>query len=83
MVSFFIDITKIIEQQAIIERQVQQLEAVNKELETFSYSVSHDLRTPLRAVNGYTKMLEEDFSALFDEEGKRILSVVKKTMQKR
>ncbi|MDB5272822.1 MAG: domain S-box protein [Chitinophagaceae bacterium] len=82
LVSFFLDITKIIEQQAIIEQHAQQLEAVNKELEAFSYSVSHDLMTPLRAINGYVKILEEDFYALFDDEGKRVLSAVQKNTKK-
>lgn len=76
LVSFFIDITRIIEQQALIEQHMQQLEIVNKELETFSYSVSHDLRTPLRAIGGYAKMLEEDFDAVLDDEGRRILLAV-------
>lgn len=76
LVSFFIDITKIIEQQAIIEKHLKQLETVNSELEAFSYSVSHDLRAPLRAIDGYTKILEEDFNKLFDDEGKRLLSAV-------
>ena len=82
LVSFFVDITKIIEQQAIIEQHMQQLEAVNKELEAFSYSVSHDLRAPLRAIDGYTKILEEDFNALFDEEGKKALAVVQYNAKK-
>jgi len=76
LVSFFLDITKIIEQQNIIEQHLQQLEAVNRELEAFSYSVSHDLRAPLRAIEGYTKMLEEGFYSLFNDEGKRLLSAV-------
>jgi PAS domain S-box-containing protein len=82
LVSFFVDITKIIEQQAIIEQHAQQLEAVNKELEAFSYSVSHDLRAPLRAINGYTRTLEEDFYNLFDDDGKRVLSAVQSNARK-
>jgi light-regulated signal transduction histidine kinase (bacteriophytochrome) len=76
LVSFFIDITKIIEQQTVIEKHVQQLEAVNKELEAFSYSVSHDLRAPLRAIGGYAKILEEDFYEHLDDDGKKILTAV-------
>lgn len=64
-------------EQKVIERTTQ-FEIVNKELEAFSYSVSHDLRAPLRAVNGYAKMLEEDYESLLDAEGKRLLSVIQK-----
>src|SRR5262249_22569051 len=42
----------------------------------FSYSVSHDLRAPLRAVDGYARMLEEDYAPRLDDEGRRLLEVV-------
>ena len=54
-----------------------QLEAANQELESFSYSVSHDLRAPLRAVDGYAQMLDEDYRAQLDGEGRRLLGVVR------
>lgn len=56
-----------------VEERTAQLANVNKELEAFSYSVSHDLRTPLRAINGYSIMLKEDYDAELDSEGKRIV----------
>jgi len=49
------------------------LELAIKELEAFSYSASHDLRTPLRAVNGYANMLLQDYAPALDDEGKRML----------
>jgi PAS domain S-box-containing protein len=82
LISFFVDISKIIEQQAIIEQHALQLEAVNKELEAFSYTVSHDLRAPLRAIDGYTRVLNEDFNAVLDDEGRKMLSAVLRNAQK-
>jgi PAS domain S-box-containing protein len=60
-----------------VKERTEQLLLSNKELESFSYSVSHDLRTPLRAINGYAKMLEEDYRKVLDNEGKRLLDVIK------
>jgi light-regulated signal transduction histidine kinase (bacteriophytochrome) len=59
-----------------IESQNDQLRKLNKELEAFSYSISHDLRSPLRAIIGYSKMLDEDFHEKLDDEGKRLLGAV-------
>ncbi len=68
-------------EQRVIER-TSQLEAANKELEAFSYSVSHDLRAPLRAIDGFSHMLIEDYADKLDEEGKRLLGIVSSNTQK-
>jgi PAS domain S-box-containing protein len=62
---------------AELESKAAQLEATNKELESFSYSVSHDLRAPLRAIDGFALMLEEDYKDRLDAEGHRFLAVIR------
>ena len=54
----------------------EQLREVNKELEGFSYSVSHDLRAPLRAINGYSKILQEDYATKMDVDGISSLNAI-------
>ena len=63
-------------------QRTAQLEAANKELETFSYSVSHDLRTPLRAIDGYSRILLDEYTDKLDNEGKRLLNVVRDNTRK-
>jgi len=62
-------------EQRVIER-TSQLAAANKELEAFAYSVSHDLRAPLRAISGFTKILSEDYTEKIEAEGQRICNVI-------
>jgi PAS domain S-box-containing protein len=59
-----------------LTRSVNELELANKELESFSYSVSHDLRAPLRAIRGYTKILMEDYAASLEEDARKMMNSV-------
>ncbi len=68
-------------EQKVIERTAQ-LESANKELGSFSYSVSHDLRAPIRAINGYSKILLEDYAHKLDEDGNKVLQSIIHNSQK-
>jgi predicted ATPase/signal transduction histidine kinase/PAS domain-containing protein len=65
-------------EQRVADRTAQ-LESVNTELEAFSYSVSHDLRTPLRAIDGFSHILLDDYTDKLDDEGKRLLKMVRES----
>jgi PAS domain S-box-containing protein len=65
-----------------VERRTADLEAANKELEAFSYSVSHDLRAPLRAVDGFSQAVLEDYGAKLPEEGRRYLQTIREGAQR-
>lgn len=65
-----------------LQKNIIQLEAANSELESFSYSVSHDLRAPLRAVSGYTHILEESYVRNLDDEAKIIFATIQRNVKK-
>ena len=71
------DVTALKRAEEEVRRLAAELAASNKELETFSYSVSHDLRAPLRSVDGFSRMLAEDYAAKLDDEGRRMLGLVR------
>jgi PAS domain S-box-containing protein len=90
---YFDGIVEDISERKRTERQIQQLndslnfrstelEAINQELEAFSYSVSHDLRTPLRAMDGFSRTLLKDYGNVLDEKGRDRLNRVRAAAQR-
>ncbi|GAL83147.1 histidine kinase [Sporocytophaga myxococcoides] len=65
-----------------LERKNEELRIVNKELEAFTYSVSHDLRAPLRVINGYSQIILKEHADVVDEEVKRLLNIVGSNVKK-
>ena len=65
-----------------VKERTAQLESANRELEAFSYSVSHDLRTPLRAIDGFSQVVVDRFGPLLPDEGRRYLQTIREGAQK-
>jgi signal transduction histidine kinase len=65
-----------------VQKRTDQLEGANKELESFAYSVSHDLRAPLRGIDGFSQVLLEDYEEKLDEEGKDYLGRIRSGTQR-
>jgi PAS domain S-box-containing protein len=59
-----------------LESNLKNLEVSNKELASFSYTISHDLRAPLRAIDGFTNILKVDYTNQLDEEAKRMMDII-------
>jgi PAS domain S-box-containing protein len=82
MIGYSLDITDRKKAEAALLKQTDILEAANAELGAFSYSVSHDLRAPLRAIDGFSQLLLDDYYDSLDEAGKDYLDRVRKAAQR-
>jgi len=82
MIGYSLDITARKKAEAALLKQADILEAANQELEAFSYSVSHDLRAPLRSIDGFSQALLDDYNDRLDEAGKDYLNRVRNASQR-
>lgn len=74
-----LDITERKKMEQELRQRTQELQATNRELEAFSYSVSHDLRAPLRAIDGFSRILEEDFTGQLSQDGLGFLQRIRQS----
>ena len=82
MTEKLIDEEKILDLNRTLSERNMQLEVTNGELEGFSYSVSHDLRAPLRSIDGFSRILQEDYAGKLDAEGERVIGVIRSNTRK-
>lgn len=82
MIGINYDITEAKQAEAKILQTTAQLEASNRELEAFAYSVSHDLRAPLRSISGFSKALLEDYGDRFDAQGQDYFDRIQRNVQR-
>ncbi|MBN1983638.1 MAG: PAS domain-containing protein [Chitinivibrionales bacterium] len=82
LIGVSIDITERKNMEVELRRNAEQLAAANKELESFSYSISHDLRAPLRAMDGFSSILLEDYADALDAQGQDFLRRIKSSTEK-
>jgi PAS domain S-box-containing protein len=82
IISITTDITERKKAEEELKQALARLAATNKELETFSYSVSHDLRSPLRSIDGFSQALLEDYQSNLDETGQDYLKRLRGASQK-
>ena len=78
----FLDITELLQTRKRAERRTAELEEVNRELDAFSYSVAHDLRTPLRGIDGFSEALLEEHGEMLDASGRLYLERVRAGAQR-
>lgn len=77
----FVDITEVDRLNAELDATVARIRRVNRELETFTYSVSHDLKAPLRGIDGYGRLLQRDHAHRLDEEGRQFVGHIRQATQ--
>ena len=65
----------------MVDQRTAEIKAINTELETFTYSVSHDLKAPLRGIDGYSRLLLEDYGDKFDEDGLAFLGNIRRSAE--
>jgi PAS domain S-box-containing protein len=80
-VAAIMDITERKQAELALQQRTIQLEAANQELEAFSYSISHDLRSPLRAMDGFSRILLEEYAPQLPAEAQRYLGLVRNNAQ--